>query len=113
MRQSQLLQAGQESKALDRALKQPVGAEIYDQLEQDFVAVEDAFIASKDRVDEDDEDIKHYLSLEWRCELANLSPGMKLCSKRFSKERQSLLLLQAMLQIIQKKNSATNAQPIT
>lgn len=43
------------SKALDRALKQPVGAEIYDQLEQDFVAVEDAFIASKDRVDEDDE----------------------------------------------------------
>ncbi len=43
------------SKALDRALKQPVGAEIYDQLEQDFIAVEDAFIASKDRVDEDDE----------------------------------------------------------
>ena len=43
------------SKALDRALKQPVGAVIYDQLEQDFIAVEDAFIASKDRVDEDDE----------------------------------------------------------
>lgn len=43
------------SKALDRALKQPVGAEIYDQLEQDFIAVEDTFIASKDRVDEDDE----------------------------------------------------------
>ncbi|MFC5648982.1 RNase P modulator RnpM [Paenibacillus solisilvae] len=43
------------SKALDRALKQPVGAEIYDQLEQDFIAVEEAFIASKDRVDDDDE----------------------------------------------------------
>ncbi|WP_125666114.1 RNase P modulator RnpM [Paenibacillus baekrokdamisoli] len=44
------------SKALDRALKQPVGAEIYDQLEQDFIAVEDTFIAGKDRVDEDDDE---------------------------------------------------------
>lgn len=43
------------SKALDRALKQPVAAEIYDQLEHDFIAVEDTFIAGKDRVVEDEE----------------------------------------------------------
>jgi hypothetical protein len=32
-----------------------VGAEIYDQLEQDFIAVEDTFNAGKDRIDDDDE----------------------------------------------------------
>ncbi|MFB9329741.1 MULTISPECIES: RNase P modulator RnpM [Paenibacillus] len=42
------------SKALDRALKQPVSTEIYDQLEQDFIAVEDEFIAAKDRADDDE-----------------------------------------------------------
>jgi len=42
------------TKALDRALKQPVGAEIYDQLEQDFIEVEDTFIANKDRNDDDE-----------------------------------------------------------
>ena len=31
------------SKALDRALKQAGGADIYDQLEQDFIRVEDEF----------------------------------------------------------------------
>jgi predicted RNA-binding protein YlxR (DUF448 family) len=43
------------SKALDRALKQTVDAEIYDRLAQDFIAVEDDFIAGKDRADDDDE----------------------------------------------------------
>ncbi|MBO7746613.1 YlxR family protein [Paenibacillus sp. MWE-103] len=43
------------SRALDRALKQTVGAEIYDQLAQDFIAVEDEFIASKDEPDEAEE----------------------------------------------------------
>nr|WP_221401240.1 YlxR family protein [Paenibacillus phyllosphaerae] len=42
------------SKSLDRALKQTVDTEIYDQLEQDFIAVEDEFIAGKDRVDDDE-----------------------------------------------------------
>jgi len=36
------------SKALDRALKQPVGEEIYDQLELDFIKLEDEFIANKE-----------------------------------------------------------------
>lgn len=36
------------SKALDRALKQPVSDDIYDQLAQDFVKVEDEFHASKE-----------------------------------------------------------------
>ncbi|REE94460.1 hypothetical protein A8990_101254 [Paenibacillus taihuensis] len=44
------------SKALDRALKQSVGTEIYDQLEQDFIAVEDEFNANKDAMDDDDEE---------------------------------------------------------
>jgi predicted RNA-binding protein YlxR (DUF448 family) len=43
------------SKALDRALKQAVSADIYDQLERDFISVEDEFIAGKDRADDDDE----------------------------------------------------------
>jgi predicted RNA-binding protein YlxR (DUF448 family) len=44
------------NKALDRALKQAVGAEIYRQLEQDFVKAEDEFIAAKDRADVEDDD---------------------------------------------------------
>lgn len=40
------------SKALDRALKQPVGDAIYDQLEQDFVKIEDEFIANKENAAE-------------------------------------------------------------
>lgn len=40
------------SKALDRALKQPVGDDIYDQLEADFIKLEDEFLAGKERVDE-------------------------------------------------------------
>src|SRR5690606_33137736 len=40
------------SKALDRALKQPVGDDIYDQLEADFVKLEDEFIASKELADD-------------------------------------------------------------
>jgi predicted RNA-binding protein YlxR (DUF448 family) len=36
------------SKALDRALKSAVSPDIYDALEQDFVKVEDEFIAAKE-----------------------------------------------------------------
>jgi predicted RNA-binding protein YlxR (DUF448 family) len=36
------------SKALDRALSVTVSPDIYDQLEQDFIRVEDEFIAGKD-----------------------------------------------------------------
>lgn len=43
------------SKALDRALKHSVSAEIYDQLEQDFVRVEDDFIAAKEMISDDEE----------------------------------------------------------
>ncbi|WP_338556006.1 YlxR family protein [Paenibacillus sp. KS-LC4] len=42
------------TKALDRALKQPVGVAIYDQLEQDFIAVEEEFLAEKERVSDED-----------------------------------------------------------
>ncbi|MFF2482608.1 RNase P modulator RnpM [Paenibacillus sp. NPDC058071] len=43
------------TKALDRALKQSVGTEIYDQLEQDFIAVEDEFLATKELKGDEDE----------------------------------------------------------
>ncbi|MFX3632958.1 MAG: RNase P modulator RnpM [Candidatus Pristimantibacillus sp.] len=43
------------SRALDRALKQAVGPEIYDQLEQDFIAVEEQFLVSKERDNDEDE----------------------------------------------------------
>jgi predicted RNA-binding protein YlxR (DUF448 family) len=36
------------SKALDRALKAPVGEHIYDQLERDFVAAQEQFHANKE-----------------------------------------------------------------
>ncbi|MEK3882180.1 YlxR family protein [Paenibacillus sp. PL2-23] len=42
------------TKALDRALKLPVGEHIYDQLEKDFIAVEDAFIAAKELTADDE-----------------------------------------------------------
>lgn len=43
------------SKALDRALKQHVGEHIYDQLEQDFIAVEEQFIAGKELISDEAE----------------------------------------------------------
>ncbi|ALS27590.1 YlxR family protein [Paenibacillus cisolokensis] len=42
------------TKALDRALKHPVGADIYDQLEREFIAVEDEFLAGKEREADDE-----------------------------------------------------------
>ncbi|MBD3918281.1 YlxR family protein [Paenibacillus sp. PR3] len=42
------------SRAFDRALKAQVEPVIYDQLEQDFIAVEDEFIASKERAEDDE-----------------------------------------------------------
>lgn len=44
------------NKALDRALKQTVSPDIYDQLEQDFIRVEDEFIAMKEAVVDGDDD---------------------------------------------------------
>ncbi len=41
-------QLAHKSKALDRALKQAVSAEIYEQLEQQFLAVEERFLANKE-----------------------------------------------------------------
>lgn len=43
------------TKALDRALKQPVGESIYDQLEHEFIAVEEQFIAAKELVQDEAE----------------------------------------------------------
>jgi hypothetical protein len=40
---------------LDRALKQTVSPDIYDALEQDFIKVEDEFIAGKEAAVDDDE----------------------------------------------------------
>jgi uncharacterized protein len=42
------------SKALDRALKSPVSSDIYDQLEQDFIRVEDEFILAKETDTDED-----------------------------------------------------------
>lgn len=36
------------SRALDRALKSQVSPEIYDQLERDFIRVEDEYLATRD-----------------------------------------------------------------
>lgn len=41
------------SRALDRALKHSVGDAIYDQLEQDFIRVEDEFLAAKEESDDE------------------------------------------------------------
>lgn len=43
------------SRALDRALKSTVHPDIYDALEQDFIKVEDEFIAGKDAVGDEHE----------------------------------------------------------
>ncbi|WP_409340934.1 RNase P modulator RnpM [Paenibacillus sp. MBLB4367] len=43
------------SKALDRALKQTVSNDIYDQLANDFVKVEDEFLAAKESENDDEE----------------------------------------------------------
>lgn len=43
------------SKAFDRALKQAVSPELYDRLEQDFIRVEDEFLALKEADDDDEE----------------------------------------------------------
>lgn len=42
----------QKSKAFERALKQPVAAEIYEQLEQDFLGVQDEFLARGEQSDD-------------------------------------------------------------
>ncbi|WP_435921206.1 RNase P modulator RnpM [Paenibacillus sp. DYY-L-2] len=41
------------NKALDRALKSPVGPEVYEQLARDFLAVEDEFLENRDREEDD------------------------------------------------------------
>lgn len=41
------------SKALDRALKHHVQPEIYEQLAQDFIKVEDEFLAAKESADDE------------------------------------------------------------
>lgn len=45
---------GHKSRALDRALKHQVQPEIYEQLAQDFIKVEDEFNAMKEQVDDDE-----------------------------------------------------------
>lgn len=44
------------NRSLDRALKSQVGAEIYEQLSRDFIAVEDEFNSLQNSSDEEDED---------------------------------------------------------
>ena len=44
------------SRAFDRALKHAVSPEIYDQLEQDFIQVEDEFNTLKEEMPDDDEE---------------------------------------------------------
>lgn len=52
---SSCFKLAKKSRALDRALKVPVNPEIYDALEQDFIKVEDEFIAGKQAAGDDDE----------------------------------------------------------
>jgi len=49
-------QLAKKSRAFDRALKVSVGAEIYEQLAQDFIRVEDEFKAKQAEPDDDDGD---------------------------------------------------------
>ncbi|EFM13101.1 protein of unknown function DUF448 [Paenibacillus curdlanolyticus YK9] len=42
------------SRSFDRALKAQVEPAIYDQLEQDFIAVEDEFVAGKESAEDDE-----------------------------------------------------------
>lgn len=44
------------NRALDRALKAPVGPEVYEQLARDFQAVEEEFLISRDKEEEDDDE---------------------------------------------------------
>ncbi|MFD1953791.1 RNase P modulator RnpM [Paenibacillus thailandensis] len=53
--QVRCFQLAKKSKAFERALKLQVDPAIYDQLEQDFIAVEDQFLASKERADDETE----------------------------------------------------------
>ncbi|MDQ0090581.1 putative RNA-binding protein YlxR (DUF448 family) [Paenibacillus anaericanus] len=43
------------NRALDRALKATVGPEVYEQLARDFLAVEETFLAERDKEEVDDE----------------------------------------------------------
>lgn len=45
----------QKNRALDRALKAPVGAEVYEQLARDFLAVEEQFNAAGAQEEHEDE----------------------------------------------------------
>lgn len=45
----------QKSKAFDRALKQAIKPDIYQQLEQDFIHVEDEFQSLKERLPDDEQ----------------------------------------------------------
>lgn len=47
-------QLARKNKALDRALKQSVSEAIYEQLEQQFIAVEERFIANKELAGDED-----------------------------------------------------------
>jgi hypothetical protein len=44
------------NRALDRALKATVGAEVYEQLAHDFLAIEDEFHLSQEREEEDSDE---------------------------------------------------------
>ncbi|MNI42700.1 hypothetical protein D3C73_970010 [compost metagenome] len=41
------------NRALDRALKSTVGQDVYEQLAKDFLAVEEEFISSRDKVEDE------------------------------------------------------------
>ncbi|MED4602724.1 YlxR family protein [Paenibacillus validus] len=53
---SSCFKLAKKSRALDRALKAQVSPEIYDALEQDFIKVEDEFIAGKHAAGDDDDE---------------------------------------------------------
>ncbi|GJM83795.1 hypothetical protein HMSSN139_62910 [Paenibacillus sp. HMSSN-139] len=55
MRQTACFKLAHKSRALDRALKAPVGSEVYEQLARDFLAVEDEFLAAQAREEDEDE----------------------------------------------------------
>jgi len=49
-------QLAKKTRALDRSLKASVGMNIYEQLAQDFIQVEDAFLAQQASGDDDDDE---------------------------------------------------------
>ena len=75
---------------MDRALKQP-WAEIYDQLEQDFIAVEDAVYSQQGSGDEDDEH-KALSLLGMAMRAARSSQGMKQCLNRVQQGKAKLVI---------------------